>query len=117
MVAVSAQVKEGAGVEFDYDFGHDLDSAIALFGEPIVWSYALRGLTIACQGHARGMIKTGKSREEIIAAMETWKPGVPRSTRSAEDRVRELFAKMSPEDRQRLQDELSTGAVAVRKAV
>lgn len=105
---VSAQVKDGdAAVNFEYDFGDTIVAANELFGEEVVWAYAKRALVIAAQGHARGLLKGGKSVEEITAAMEAWKPGAPRIGKSPEDKLREQWGKMSPEDRANLLRELS----------
>jgi len=103
---VNAQVTEGGSVSFEYEFGSSLDQAVELFGEDIVWAYTLRALVIASQGHARGLIKSGKSADEIRTSLETWKPGAPRISRSPEERVRELMDKMSPEDRAAILSEL-----------
>lgn len=106
MVKVTAQTKDGASVDFDYDFGDSLEAAVEKFGADIVWAYTLRGLTIAAQGAARGMIKSNKSKDEILTAMKTWKPGEPRQTKSPEERVRALLDKLSAEDRENLAKEL-----------
>lgn len=105
MAIVSAQVTDGAGVEFEYNFGETPGETDDLFGSEIVYSYAIRGLTIAAQGHARAMIKAGKSKDEILAAMKIWKPGAPRVTTSPEEKIRALLEKMSPEDRAKLANE------------
>ena len=116
---VSAQTKEGAAVNFDYDFGENIDEANNLFGADVVWAYAKRALVIAAQGHARGLVKSGKSAEDITEAMTQWKPGAPRVGKSPEDRMREQWNKMSPEDRanllRELQGEASPAPAAARK--
>jgi hypothetical protein len=117
MTEVSAQVTDGGSINFNYDFGTDLKSAIAIFGEEIVWSFALRGLTIAAQSYARGLIKSGKSKDECLAAIAAWKPGAPKATKSKEDRVRELLSKMTPEDRAKLQAELLADQPAKKSKV
>lgn len=107
MAEITAQTADGAvQIKFDYEFGETLEDAVKLFGEKVVHSYVIRSLTIAAQGAARGMMKSGKSKEEILAAMATWKPGEPRQTTSPEEKIRSLVNKMSPEDRARLAAEL-----------
>jgi hypothetical protein len=96
-------------VTFEYEFGETADEANTLFGADIVWAYAKRALVIAAQGHARGLLKSNKSIEEIQALMDAWKPGSPRAKISSEDRMRAEWAKMSPEDRANLLRELSGG--------
>lgn len=99
---VTAKTEESAPVEFSYTFGETLEQMSERFGVDVVTSFALRGLTVAVQGHARGLIKQGKSEDEIKAAMAEWKPGAPRVTKSAEDKVREQLASLSPEARAQL---------------
>ena len=102
MVEVTAKTEEGAEVTFNYEFGDSLEAAIEIFGKDIVWSYALRGLTIASQGHARSMIRAGKTADEIKTALETWKPGMPRISRSPEEKIKALLDKLTPEERDNL---------------
>lgn len=111
-INVTAAVSEGAEIEFPYDFGDNLQEAIELFGEAVVWAYCLKGLTVAVQGHARGMIKSGKSPEEIQAAMAAYKPGTPRVTKSKEDRARELLASLSAEERAKILKDLKASKAA-----
>lgn len=105
---VTATIADGsASVTFPYDFGDNLQDAVSKFGEPIVWAYAQRALVIAAQGHARSLIKSEKSKDEILATMAEWKPGAPRQAKTAEDRAREILGKISPEERAKLLAELS----------
>jgi hypothetical protein len=113
MAKVTAQTKDGeAQVDFEYEFGDSLEAACKLFGEGIVWNYALRGLTIAAQGYARGMMKSGKSLDEIRTAMTKWKPGEPRVVKTPQEKIAALLDKLSPEDRARLAQELKAKKAA-----
>ncbi len=105
-VVVSAQTVESAPVEFNYTFGNSLADMVSIFGEDVVTAKALNGLTVAVQGHARGLIRAGKTAEEIVTAMETWKPGSPRVAKSPEDKARELLAALPAEQRDALLKEL-----------
>jgi hypothetical protein len=102
MVEVTAKTEEGAEVTFDYEFGSNYVEAAEIFGGEIVWNYALRALTIAAQGHARSMIRAGKTADEIKTTMETWKPGMPRLSRSPEEKIKALLDKLTPEERENL---------------
>ena len=97
--SVSAQTADGASVEFPYDFGDNLQETLQLFGEDVVYNHAYRSLVIAAQAFARSLIRQGLSDKDIIAKMETWKPGMPREAKTPEQKVRELLANMSPEQR------------------
>lgn len=115
MVKIVANTKDGQhSIEFDYDLGESLADAVKKFGEDIVFSHVIRSLIIAAQGAARGMMKSGKTKDEIDAAMQTWKPGEPRQVKSKEDRMRDLIAKMSPEELEALQTELKTATKAAK---
>jgi len=109
---VSAQTTESQPVEFEYDFGDNLENACSMFGEDVVFAYAKRGLVVAAQGHARGHIRAGKSKEEIVTAMQEWKPGMPRQPKSQEERIRDMLNGLSPEARTQLAKELKAGGKA-----
>ena len=109
---VTAKTEESAPVEFPYEFGDNISEAVSIFGEDVVWAHALRGLTVAVQGHARSMIKSGKAEDEIKAEMKKWKPGAPRVTKSAEDRAREQLEALPPEVRAKLLKEMKPAKAA-----
>lgn len=118
MAKITANTKDGEhSIEFDYDFGDSLEQAVERFGAEIVWAHTLRSLTIAVQGAARGMMKSGKSKDEILDAMSKWKPGTPREVKSNEEKMRDLVAKMTPEQLEALQEQLraAKGEVASGK--
>lgn len=108
---VNAQVREGPAVSFEYDFGSTPEETNEIFGADIAHSFARRGIIIAAQGYARGLLKSGKSVEEVQEAFKTWKPGEPRAKMSPEERLKAEWMKMSPEDRERMLREL-TGEAA-----
>lgn len=115
MASIIANTKDGEhSIEFDYDFGDSIEAAIEKFGRDIVTSHLFRSLTIAAQGAARGMMKSGKSKDEITAAMAKWKPGEPRQTKTKEEKMRELVASMSPEQLEALQNEIKAAAKAAK---
>lgn len=94
-------------VSIEYDFGDTPDETNEIFGAEIVYAYAKRALVIAVQGHLRGLLRSGKSVEEIQSIAPQWKPGTPRAKQSPEDKMRAEWAKMSPDDRAALLRELS----------
>jgi hypothetical protein len=113
MANIVANTKDGEhSIEFDYDFGDSLDQAVERFGAEIVWAHTLRSLTIAVQGAARGMMKSGKSREEILDAMSKWKPGEPRQVKSNDEKMAELVAKMTPAQLEALSAQLRSAQTA-----
>jgi len=113
MAEMTVQTQDGKlSATFEYDLPEAYDAAVAKFGKAVTDAFAIRGLTVAIQGHARSMIKSGKSADEIRAEMKDWKPGMPRQTKSAEERFDDLWGKMSPEDRAAIQKKLKTAPKA-----
>jgi hypothetical protein len=68
-------VDKEAGITFD--FGGNLDGAVALFGKEVIYANFVRSSVITAQAAMRRFLEDGKSAEEIVAKMSTWKPGVP----------------------------------------
>ena len=90
-----------------YDFGADLNAAVALFGEAIVFSNFKQSATISAQSLIRrGLSKkdadgnaTPDSQETIQAAVSAWKPGVSTRTGvSKKDKAIKALAGMSAEE-------------------
>jgi hypothetical protein len=57
-----------------FDFGADLDAAIAAFGPEAVMFCFRKGAIQELQSFYRAEYKSGKSVEEIIESVKTWKP-------------------------------------------
>jgi hypothetical protein len=109
MSEMTVQTQDGKlSVTFDYDLPEAYDEAVQKFGKAVTDAFAVRGLTVAIQGHARSLLKSGKSADEIKADMRDWKPGMPRVTKTAEERFDDLWGKMTPEDRAAIQKKLKT---------
>lgn len=107
MVQITAQLKEGAQVAFEYDMGGENHAAlVARFGEEVVDNHSYRALVIAVQSHARTLIKAGKSAEEIQTLMNEWKPGTPRQVTSKLDKAKVLLEGMTPDERKALLAEI-----------
>jgi hypothetical protein len=86
--------------------GENLEELGSQFTPDVVYSHARRSIIIAMQTSIRGMLEQGKGDDEIQATMHDWKPGLKRPAKSAIDRVRDEFTRMSPEDRKRILKEL-----------
>lgn len=72
---------KGRAVTFDFDLGEHIQDPserlqylVDTYGAGVVLSMAVQKLTIAAQSRAGQLIKSGKSDEEIQAAMLTYKP-------------------------------------------
>ena len=59
-----------------YDFGATLEESVEKFGSDVVFTNFKRTAVITAQAAIRRMLEGGKSEEEIISAMSSWKPGV-----------------------------------------
>lgn len=103
---VSAQINKGdnagksATVEYPGLDAPDLKSLIENFGEAEVFDHAKRSFVVGLQSFIRSQIDTGKTDEAIQEACNEWKPGQKRSTKSPQERIAELMAKMSPGERE-----------------
>lgn len=96
---VSAKRKDGPGVEVDYDFGDDLKTLVANFGEEIVFQHARGSLVVALQGWLRSLLDREKSPAEIQKEVKNWKPGQRRQGKTQKEKALDMLSKLSPEDR------------------
>jgi hypothetical protein len=90
-----------------YDFGGDLDGAIALFGKEVVYANFVRSSVITAQAAMRRFMEDGKAQDEIVGKMAGWKPGVPLE-RVVDPIAATLsrFASMTPEEQIELLNKL-----------
>ena len=58
-----------------FDFGDDLDQAVALCGAESVYSNYKANATVALQGIIRAKLKSGMTTDQIQAIVDAWKPG------------------------------------------
>lgn len=89
----------GYSVAADIDFGANLAETVKKFGESVVHKQAVAAMTVAFQGWLRSQGAQGKKADEIQTAANTWKPGERKITKSPQEKLKELLASMSPEDR------------------
>ena len=121
MANITAKLEStGRAITVEYDYGSDLDSAIAKFGKEVVFAQFEDSVTIAVQAFLRSKMKgegeKHKTDQQIRDAMKEWKPG----NRKAADPVKKRativkqVAGMSEADRASLLAELraSMGADA-----
>ena len=83
-----------------YDFGENLEQALDLFDEKVIFSNFRASVKITAQAAIRRYLEAGKSAEEITELMKTWKPGVALERKS--DPVaafKAKFASMSEADK------------------
>ena len=83
-----------------YDFGENLEQALDLFDEKVIFSNFRASAKITAQAAMRRYLDAGKPGEEIAELMKNWKPGVALERKS--DPVaafKAKFASMSEADK------------------
>lgn len=94
-------------LEVEYDFGDNLQEAIALFGEEVVFTNAKQNMVISLQSVVRSSLeKKEENRMEdsaIITKIEAWKPGIA-TVRTTDRKAAALkaFEKLSAEEKEAL---------------
>lgn len=99
---ITAKLKDSQPVTVDFDVDEKLKDAVKRYGEDIVMSRYRSSLVIDLQAFMRGLLKQNKTPEEIQAAVDAWQPGVKARGKSPAEKARDLFSKMSPEERAEL---------------
>lgn len=104
MITVTARDgKEGRAVQADINIGENLEDAINLVGEDVLYSNYKQKAVIAAQAKMRGMIRSEKTDEEIAEAMAAWHPGVAASRsggKSLVEKATAAFEKMNEDEKQ-----------------
>jgi len=95
----------------DFDFGDDLNAAVELCGEEVVFSQYVSAAKVALQGVIRGKINAGLSHDAIQEAVSSWKPGMVMARVQVDplEAVLAAAATWSPEKRQEYIDKLLAG--------
>lgn len=102
---VTAQGKTSDGtarsVTVDYDFGENLEEAVGLVGEAVVFANYKASAKITLQALVRRHIAAGDDDDKIVAAVDAWKPGMPseRKVKDPTKNILEAWPKMSEADR------------------
>lgn len=103
--------KADRSLEVKYNFGDNLEDAVALFGAEVVFSNFKQNAVIALQGLVRRHLEMKedkrKTDEQILATVNAWKPGVATvKTTDKKAIIMEAFGKMSAEDQKALLEQL-----------
>lgn len=110
MSAIEVTANKGSKtLTVNYDFGDNLQDAVAKFGEDVVFSNMQQSMKISLQALIRRGFDKGVTDEEIATQAAGWKPGVA-AQRSA-DPVAAITAKwttLSPEKRAELLKQLKS---------
>lgn len=89
-------------VTIDYDFGDDLNQAVELCGEEVVFSQFVSAAKVSLQGIMRAKLKAGLGQDAIQSFCNEWKPGmvVAKTTVDPIQATMDAFATWSPEKRE-----------------
>lgn len=100
--------EDNEAVTVEYDFGDNLQDAAEKYGEDVVFQRFRSAATVDLQSLIRRGIKAGKDAATIQQEASEWAPGVRKTTKkSAEERIKEQFSKLSQEEREALMAELT----------
>jgi len=104
MAAIEVTANKGSkSLTVSYDFGDNLQDAVAKFGEEIVFSNMQQSMKISLQALIRRGFDKGAEDSAIVAQAAAWKPGVAAQRQS--DPVAAITAKwaaLDPEARAEL---------------
>ena len=104
MAAIEVTANKGSkSLTVSYDFGDNLQDAIAKFGEDVVFSNMQQSMKISLQALIRRGFDKGLDDAAIVAQAATWKPGV--ASQRVADPVATITAKwaaLDPEARAEL---------------
>ena len=110
MAAIEVTANKGSrSLTVSYDFGDNLQDAVAKFGEDVVFSNMQQSMKISLQALIRRGIDKATEDEAIIAQAAAWKPGV--ASQRAADPVASITAKwaaLTPEARAELLKKLKS---------
>ena len=79
-----------------YDFGENLESMVALFGEEVVFNNARQSMVITLQGRLRAKITEPLTVLEKIAS--EWVPGIVKAKKSKSEKATSIMDGMSKEE-------------------
>ncbi len=107
VVSVGAKITDGPECQVNFTMDNTTEEAITRYGEDVVFSRYKASLVIDLQSFLRGQMKTDppKTADEIQGAVDEWAPGVKAKGRSPAERARDIFGKLSEDDRKALLEE------------
>jgi hypothetical protein len=102
---ISAKLTGGEPITIKFELDDTLDGAVKHYGEEVVFSRYQSALIIDLQSKMRTMIKAGKTEADIQAEADIWQPGVKSKGKSPAEKARDLFGRLSAEEREALLSE------------
>ncbi|MCP3678754.1 MAG: hypothetical protein GY721_14625 [Deltaproteobacteria bacterium] len=93
-------------VKVEFDVPETIEAAVAQFKEEVVFSRFRAQIIVDLQAYMRSLIKAEKTPDEIQEAVNAWEPGVKQKGKSPSEKARDMFSKLSDEDRAALLEDL-----------
>ena len=94
--------KGARSITLEMPCAKDVNGAVKMDGEEIVFNYYVGQKKVGFQGWVRRMLKDGAKDAEITAKLADWKPGMKKPGKSAVEKAKDAFAKLSPEAKKEL---------------
>ena len=73
-----------------------------IYGKDIVLNYFIGQLKVAHQAFVRRMLKDKKTDKEIAEALKAWKPGLKKPGKSAVEKAKDAWSKLSDAEKKAL---------------
>jgi len=101
---ISAQVTKGTRANVPYTVKYDVpetvNEAITRYGEEIVYSRFAASFVIDLQAFMRGQIQKDEATPESVQlAVTEWKPGMKKRGKSVVEKLQDMLASLSDEER------------------
>lgn len=102
-VTKADESKDARSITLTYEFGANLDDAVAKFGAEVVYGAFVKAAKINLQAYIRRLMNSENPPDDagIIAEVEKWKPGTrqPRVGGDIVAKITAQLAKLPPEQR------------------
>lgn len=107
LVKITAKRKKtGAEQTVEIEIPDTIQAMVEAWSEETVYSHVKGSIIVAVQGFMRGQLDRGKSPEEVTKSTQEWKPGQRKPGKSPQEKFRDLFGKLSPQERASMLKEL-----------
>lgn len=83
-----------------------IEGNVKIYGNEIVLNYFIGQLKVAHQAFVRRMLKDKKTDKDILAALADWKPGLKKPGKSAVEKAKDAWGKLSDAEKKALLAEM-----------
>jgi hypothetical protein len=89
--------KDGMEAAVDFKVGENLEEAVKLFGEEVIFHKLKQQIAKDAQAVIRAHLVAGKDEPQIKEYFKTWKPALGPSKKDPVDKLLDIFGKLDPE--------------------